>query len=73
MVAAFGVEVDDLLERVEPLASIGSLRVEQEDVVAASGQLVTSMSSFLTSETTRVAGSEPFAPSPYENKSIEGR
>ena len=41
MVAAFGVEVDDLLERVEALASIRSLRVEQEDVVAASGQLVT--------------------------------
>ena len=37
LVALLGMEVENLLERVEPMAAIGVLRVEQEDVVATTG------------------------------------
>ena len=40
LVPALGMEVEHLLERVEHLAAIGVLRVEQEDAVAATGELV---------------------------------
>ena len=40
LVAPLGMEVENLLERVEPLAAIGVLRVEKQDAVAATGQLV---------------------------------
>ena len=40
LVAPLGVQVQDLPERVEPLTPVGVLRVEQQDPVAATGQLV---------------------------------
>lgn len=40
LVASLGMEVEHLFEGVEPLSPIGVLRVEQQDTVAATGQLV---------------------------------
>lgn len=40
LVPALGMEVEHLFERVEPLAAIGALRVKQQHVVAAAGELV---------------------------------
>ena len=40
LIASLGMEVEHLLERVEPLSPIGVLRVEQQDAVAATGQFV---------------------------------
>ena len=40
LVAPLGMEVENLLERVEPLAAIGVLRIEQEDAVATTGKLI---------------------------------
>lgn len=40
LVAFLGMEVEHLLERVEPLSPIGVLRVEKQDAIAATGQLV---------------------------------
>ncbi len=40
LVAPLGMEVENLLERVEPLAAIGVLRIEQEDAVATTGKFI---------------------------------
>lgn len=40
LVAAFNMEVEYPLERVESLTAIGVLRVEQEDTVTTTGKLV---------------------------------
>lgn len=40
LVAPLGMEVENLLEWVEPLAAIGVLRIEQEDAVATTGKFI---------------------------------